>query len=260
MEAADCRKLWNEQTFLKFRRSCTKICRKIFSLNFQPEIILHKVLCECKIKFSFETFMFPASVMKEELCTKFFYCLLIFHISSSRLSIGKCLMPRMAQIQDEAFTNISWTAASRQNQEAGNIYSKIFTAQDCHKLRQKRWWKENLNFNVCFLPGDGRSFHLYFQMIFFRSHDHKSPALLFFCFSLDYSNFQSHIKIFNWNGYFSFNDPLNARNRNYFLKSFPRAASCWKQVSLLKFSSIAKLLIITFVKCLEVLLHALISI
>lgn len=197
---------------------------KPFSSNIQPEINLHKLLCEFKIKFSFETFMFPASVMKEEFCTKNFYCLLIFHISSSHLSIGKCLMPRMAQIQDEASINIRRTAASRQNQEEGNIYSKKFIAQLRHKLRRKRWWKENLNFNVCFPPRDGRSFHLYFQMIFSVRMIIKVHALLFFCFSLDYSNFQSYIKSFNWNGDFSFNDPLNARNRNYFLKSFPRAA------------------------------------
>lgn len=193
---------------------------------------------------------------KKSSALNFFYCLLIFHISSTRLSIGKCLMPRMAQIQDEASINISWTAASRQNQEEGNIHSKNFTAQLAINFAKRDDERKTSILMFVFYPGDGRSFHLYFQLIFFRSHDHKIPALLFFCFSLDYSNFQSHIKSFNWKGDFSFNDPLNARNRNYFLKSFPRAA----QVSLLKLLRIAKLLIITLVMGLEVPLHALINI
>lgn len=109
-----------------------------------PPILGKKLICinSCmgsRLNFPLKLlcFLLPLSFLKD-CALKTFYCLLIFHISSSHLSIGKCLMPRMAQIQDEAPININQTAASRQNQEEGNIYSKNFTAQLRHKLRQKR--------------------------------------------------------------------------------------------------------------------------
>lgn len=167
--------------------------------EFFLKILGKKLICinscmSSRLNFPLKLLCFLLPCWEKSFCTKNF--LLSADFSHFQLSsqYRKMFNAENCPNTRPATININRTAASRQNQEEGNIHSKIFTAQLCHKLRQKRWWKKNLNFNVCFHQGTADASTFTFRWFFFRSHDHKNSRFIVFCFPLDYSNFRSHIK------------------------------------------------------------------